>query len=133
MKVKSLSRVQLFATPWTGAYQAPPSMGFSRQEYWSGVPSPSPDHIITIPKKKSKQFINIIKYSSCLSLHNFYLKKSQMKSTCLLHKPLLIYGVLLPSPLPPPPLLQRVSKHLICQGLREFPGCWAFSTKQGKS
>ena len=38
VKVKSLSRVQLFATPWTAAYQAPPSMGFSRQEYWSGVP-----------------------------------------------------------------------------------------------
>ena len=42
MKVKSLSRVQLFATPWTAAHQAPPSMGFSRQEDWSGVPLPSP-------------------------------------------------------------------------------------------
>ena len=42
MKVKSLSRVQLFATPWTVAYQAPPSMGFSRQECWSGLPFPSP-------------------------------------------------------------------------------------------
>ena len=42
MKVKSLSHVQLFATPWTVAYQAPPSMGFSRQEYWSGLPFPSP-------------------------------------------------------------------------------------------
>ena len=41
-KVKSLSRVRLFATPWTVAYQAPQSMGFSRQEYWSGVPFPSP-------------------------------------------------------------------------------------------
>ena len=41
MKVKLLSRVQLFATPWTIAYQAPPSLGFSRQEYWSGVPLPS--------------------------------------------------------------------------------------------
>ena len=41
VKVKSLSRVQLFSTPWTAAYQAPPSMGFSRQEYWSGVPLPS--------------------------------------------------------------------------------------------
>ena len=41
-KVKSLSHVQLFATPWTVAYQAPPSMGFSRQEYWSGLPFPSP-------------------------------------------------------------------------------------------
>ena len=38
VKVKSLSRVRLLATPWTAAYQAPPSMGFSRQEYWSGVP-----------------------------------------------------------------------------------------------
>ena len=37
-KVKSLSRVRLLATPWTAAHQAPPSMGFSRQEYWSGVP-----------------------------------------------------------------------------------------------
>ena len=42
MKVKSLSCVRLLATPWTAAYQAPPSMGFSRQEDWSGVPSPSP-------------------------------------------------------------------------------------------
>ena len=42
MKVKSLSRVRLLVTPWTAAYQAPPSMGFSRQEYWSGVPLPSP-------------------------------------------------------------------------------------------
>ena len=41
-EVKSLSCVQLFATPWTVAYQASPSMGFSRQEYWSGLPFPSP-------------------------------------------------------------------------------------------
>ena len=41
VKVKSLSRVRLLVTPWTAAYQAPPSMGFSRQEYWSGVPLPS--------------------------------------------------------------------------------------------
>ena len=40
VKVKSLSRVRLFATPWTTAHQAPPSMGFSRQEYWSGLPFP---------------------------------------------------------------------------------------------
>ena len=42
VKVKSLSRVRLVVTPWTVAHQAPPSMGFSRQEYWSGVPLPSP-------------------------------------------------------------------------------------------
>ena len=55
-KVKSLSRVRLLATPWTAAYQAPPSMGFSRQEYWSGVPLPSP------PLSNSKyNFISILK------------------------------------------------------------------------
>ena len=41
-KVKLLSRVRLFGTPWTVAYQAPPSMGFSRQGYWDGFPFPSP-------------------------------------------------------------------------------------------
>ena len=41
-EMKSLSHVQLFATPWAVAHQAPPSMGFSRQEYWSGLPFPSP-------------------------------------------------------------------------------------------
>ena len=47
VKVKSLSRVPLFAIPWTAAYQAPPSMGFSRQEYWSRVPLPSPTYPAT--------------------------------------------------------------------------------------
>ena len=42
VKVKSLSCVRLFVIPWTVAHQAPPSMGFSRQEYWSGLPFPSP-------------------------------------------------------------------------------------------
>ena len=45
VKVKSLSRVGLFATPWTVAHQAPPSMGFSRQQYWSGLPFPSPGNL----------------------------------------------------------------------------------------
>ena len=52
VKVKSLSRVQLLATPWTAAYQAPLSMGFSRQEYWSGVPLPS-------PKQQTRLTVNI--------------------------------------------------------------------------
>ena len=46
IKVKSLSRVWLFVTPWTVAYQAPPSMGFSRQEYWSALPFPSPGDLL---------------------------------------------------------------------------------------
>ena len=45
VKVKSLNCVWLFATSWTAAYQAPPSVGFSSQEYWSGLPLPSPLHI----------------------------------------------------------------------------------------
>ena len=49
-EVKSLSHVRLFATPWTVSYQVPPSIGFSRQEYWSGVPLPSP--------RTSELFIN---------------------------------------------------------------------------
>ena len=46
-KVKSLSRVRLLVTPWTAAYQAPPSMGFSRQEYWSGLPLCPGPHLKT--------------------------------------------------------------------------------------
>ena len=47
VNVKSLGHAWLLATPWTTAHQAPPSMGFSRQEYWSGVPLPSPDLMYT--------------------------------------------------------------------------------------
>ena len=50
MKVKSLSHVRPLATPWTAAYQAPLSMGFSWQEYWSGVPLPSPTESLGKPK-----------------------------------------------------------------------------------
>ena len=49
MKVKSLSHVLLFETPWTVAYQAPPSMGFHKQESWSGVPLPSPNTHLQLP------------------------------------------------------------------------------------
>ena len=69
------SRVQLCATPWTAAYQAPPSMGFSRQEYWSGVPLPSPVRRTKWPKDmkcistcitihKNRYCVNIISYTS---------------------------------------------------------------------
>ena len=58
VKVKSLSRVQLFTTPWTAAHQAPPSMGFSRQEYWSEFPFPSPDFMSNV-----MQFCYILKFT----------------------------------------------------------------------
>ena len=50
VKVKLLSRVRLLATSWTAVYQAPSSMGFSRQEYWSGVPLPSPKLMLSTHK-----------------------------------------------------------------------------------
>ena len=57
VKAKSLSHVRLPATPWTIAHQAPPSMGFSRQEHWSGLPLPSPRHMLfprnSISRKRS--------------------------------------------------------------------------------
>ena len=57
VKVKSLSRAWLFATPWTAAYQAPPPMEFSRQEYWSGVPLPSPKVMLCTAKTYPQQKI----------------------------------------------------------------------------
>jgi len=54
VKVKLLSRVQPSATPWTAAFQAPPSIGFSRQEYWSGMPLPS---LTNLTKTKHKERI----------------------------------------------------------------------------
>ena len=66
VKVKSLSRVRLLATSWTAAHQAPPSMGFSRQEYWSGVPLPSP----TYDYKK----LYILDVSVCICIKNTFFK-----------------------------------------------------------
>ena len=60
VKVKSLSRVRPSATPWTAAYQAPPSMGFSRQEYWSGVPLPSPGHDLVMNKNSNNILLCVL-------------------------------------------------------------------------
>ena len=58
VKVKSLSYVRLSATPWSAAYHAPPSLGFSRQEYWSGVPSPSPRSLLGVCFIYSSAYVN---------------------------------------------------------------------------
>ena len=63
VKVKSFSHVWLLATPWTTAHQAPLSMGFSRQEYWSGVPSPSPKLNVTKSKTKCYGFVRYMPLS----------------------------------------------------------------------
>ena len=60
VKVKSLSRVRLLATSCTAAHQAPPSMGFSRQEYWSGVPLPSPTFWLAVAKCKTLILLNAL-------------------------------------------------------------------------
>ena len=70
VKVKSLSRVWLLATSWTAAYQAPPSMGFSRQEYWSGVPLPSPNSCLENPMNRGVWWASVhgaTKSQTCLS------------------------------------------------------------------
>ena len=77
--MKSLSHVRLFVTPWTVAHQAPPSMGFSKQDYWSGLPFPSPgdlpnprikpalqaEALTSEPPGKPKQIIHINNYLKC--------------------------------------------------------------------
>ena len=60
VKVKSLSRILLLATPGTAAYQTPPSMGFSRQEYWSGVPLPSPPTYLNWPFFSLLPFLKMV-------------------------------------------------------------------------
>jgi len=72
LKGKSLSRVWLSVTPWTAGHQAPPSMGFSRQEYWSGVPSPSPHYTLTILKihiTSTKEGFVLFSYSLKIIIH----------------------------------------------------------------
>ena len=67
VKGKALSRVWLFMTPWTAAYQAPPSMGFSRQEYWSGLPLPSPfEWLIGVKRFEAQICLSSTKWSRFL-------------------------------------------------------------------
>ena len=61
VKVKSLSRVRLLVTPWTAAHQAPPSMGFTRQEYWGGVPLPSPHRVLILGSKRDESYVTLDK------------------------------------------------------------------------
>ena len=78
VKVKSLSPVRLFETPWTAAYQAPLPVGFSRQEYWSGVPLPSPNKFLPT-LKKNRSGVN-------LTLHRKELGTEQTKPKVSLRK-----------------------------------------------
>ena len=81
MEVKSLSHVRLFATPWTAAYQAPLSMGFSRQEYWSGVPLPSLKERAQYFEKGIFLLSQECMFLDSLSRHNKDLEWRTLKST----------------------------------------------------
>ena len=74
---KSLSRVWLLATPRTAAYQAPPSMGFARQEYWTGLPLPSLHIWLTFYKCHSFSLEDPLSFTSWLPRHLSYLSKNQ--------------------------------------------------------
>ena len=95
MKVKSLSHVQLFVTLWTVAYQAPPSMGFSRQGYWSGLPFPSPGRFFLLSlmgKCLASRQLNHVNFLPFLS----WKEKVSGYFTCLQSFPTTAFGNLVP-------------------------------------
>ena len=77
-EVKLLSHVQLLVTPWTAAYQAPPSKGFSRQEYWSGLPFPSSREFIETPKTKQTKSPSSFSYKSAMDLNRHFSRDIQV-------------------------------------------------------
>ena len=91
VKVKSLSHVWPSATPWTAAYQTPPSMGFSRQEYWSGVPLPSPKEATVRTKHGTTDWFQIGKgvHQGCVlspCLFNLYTEYIMRNAGWMKHK-----------------------------------------------
>ena len=85
VKMKSLSRVQPSATLWTAAFQAPPSMGFSRREYWSGVPLPSPLIMLSYYQKLNTwqlPFINITANNPVFSM-GIFLHRHLLENVCI--------------------------------------------------
>ena len=100
VKVKSLSRVWLFVTPWTAAYQVCPPMGFSRQEYWSGVPLPSPNYLNKVDLKVHRNGVMFLIALSCGPLTGlFALIYTSVFLCCAQHH----RGADSSSPLPRPP------------------------------
>ena len=78
-KVKSFSSVRLVATPWTAAHQAPPSMGVSRQEYWSGVPLPSPYNVCSLIDWHKLKETSLVVYFFSTIAHLWVYKKRQQE------------------------------------------------------
>ena len=103
VKVKLLSRVWLFATPWTTAYQAPPSKGFSRQEYWSGLPLPSLKNSLLRCNLRIVTSNSLRKYQSDTVLQQSSKSLSRLPSS--VSPPFRCISVSLVSPISSPPEL----------------------------
>ena len=88
VKVKSLSHVRLFETPWNAAHQAPPSMGFSRQEYWSGVPLPSP--LMALRVSKPLRSLTSLGWPLWLQKDD-HLQRCKWPMSCHMHKTHTLY------------------------------------------
>ena len=97
MKVKSLSNVQLLVTPWTAAYQAPPSMGFSRQEYWSGVPLPSPHSLPYYQQPLPKYFVIVDEFTLTYNYSKSMVFLMVHSYSCTFCKFVQMYNVMYPS------------------------------------
>ena len=111
VKVKSFNCVWLFATPWTAAYQVPPSMGFSRQEYWSGLPLPS---LLSIANEFPELFFiwKSIYFSFIFKISFIFLHFSRYRSLdCLFFFPTLILFLLVWL------LMGSLLKHMSCPSL----------------
>ena len=117
--MKSFSRVQLFVTPWTVAYQAPPSVGFAKQEYWSGLPLPSPGDLPNpgieprspilqadaLPSEPPGKLSDLDTWSILYMSFYVFLSYSLLQSltsSLTLSTTLSYLILLLPSPTPPP-------------------------------
>ena len=79
--MKLLSHVQLLATPWTTGYQAPLFMGFSRQEYWSGVPLPSPNKLLV--SRKFEHVYILVSVITCLVIFSKEIPVLMHKNICI--------------------------------------------------
>ena len=123
MKVKSLSCIRLLATPWSAAYQAPPSMGFSRQEYWSGVPLPSLIHVSSF-LKDSIQFSSVTQ--SCLTLWDS-MDCSTQASLSITNSWSLLKLMFIESVMPSNHLILC---HLLLLPLQSFPASGSFQMNQ---
>ena len=123
VKVKSLSHVWLLATPWIAAYQAPPSMGFPRQEYWSGVPLPSP--VLSLSRVQLFVTPRTAAHQASLSftISQSLLKLMSIKSVMPSDHLILCYTLLL---LPSVFLSIRVSSNELALCTR-WPKYWSFN------